>query len=101
MTWVSGEERNDLGVGRSGEVHEVVEGVDALLGGGAQQRHDPALGGGASGAAVAAGHLAVDHAGPDGLLGTPAGGVDVGVREEREQRVALPVEMSDELAVLV
>src|SRR5487761_1325783 len=66
---VLGEEGDGGGVGGAGQVDEVVDGGDALLGGGAQHGRHAAVGDRAAVAAVAARDLAVHDRGTDGLLG--------------------------------
>lgn len=98
----SGQQRGDgCGVRRSGEGGEVVDGVDAVLVGGAQHAGDAALGGGAVPGAVAAPGLAVHHRGPDGLLAPPVRGVHCRVGQEAEQGVGFVGEVVDELAAFV
>ena len=82
-------------------MHEVVDGIDALLGGGPEHGHHPALGDGTAVAAVPTAHLARDCRWAYPLLSAPTGRVDRRVGEEREQRVDVAVEVVDEFAVLV
>src|SRR5579859_4769687 len=95
------EKRSAGGVWASGVAGEVVDGVDALLGGGAQDAHDRRLGGRAAPGPVAAPHFAVDDRGADGLFGPPVGGLDIRPGQEGDDGFALVVEMLDEFAVLV
>ena len=96
---ISGNEADGTGVGRSCQPDEEVDRVDALLGGGPDRTHDPALGGGSSPGSVGSPHLAVHDGRPDGLLAPPVGGVDVGVVEEGEEGVGFGGEVLDQPAV--
>lgn len=97
----SGEEGDGGRVWGAGQVDEVVDGVDALLGGGAEHGHHPTLGFGLAVAPVATADFSGDGAGPHCLLGPPRGGVYRGVGQEGEQDQPVVVEVIDELAALV
>jgi hypothetical protein len=68
---------------------------------GAEDAGDHLLGACAIPRSVAAADLARDDRGTDGLLGGPVGGGRARVGQEREQRVALVVQVLDEPAVLL
>ncbi len=70
--------------------------VAVLLACGAEDAHEHALGLGAGVRAAAAGGLAVDHGGTDGLLGRPVGGLDIGIVEEGEERWPLAGQVAGE-----
>lgn len=97
----SGKEADGAGIGCTGQAEEEVDRVDALLGGGADRAHDPALSGGSSLGVVASPDLAVHHHRADGLLAPPVGGADVGGVEEGEEGVGLRHEVRDQPAVRV
>src|SRR5215210_41161 len=93
------EPSDDAGVRGPGVVDQEGDGVGTLLVGGAQERHEPALGLGSPVGAVAAPHLAVDDGGPDALLASPVGGVDAVDGEEAQEGGPLVAEMLDQAAV--
>lgn len=96
-----GEEGDGGRVWGAGQVDEVVDGVDALLGSGAEYGHHPTLGFGSAVGSVATADFSGDGAGPHCLLGPPRGGVHRGVGQEGEQNQPVVVEVIDELAALV
>src|SRR5579875_1795843 len=85
----------------TGEAGEEVDAVEPLLGCGPERAHHAPLGLGSTPGAVAAPHLAVHDGRPDGLFGSPVGGVDARVGEEGEQRLPLGAQVGHQLAVLV
>ncbi len=82
---ISGAEGDAGRFGGAGQVDEELDGVDDLLGGGAEHGHHPALGLCSPVGAVGAADLAGDGGGPHAVLGSPAGGVDGRVGQEGEQ----------------
>src|SRR6266699_2027752 len=89
------------GLGRAEHVGEDIDGGDGAQLGCAQDAHDDGLCMSAIERAIAAGSLAIDDGGPNGLLGEMIGGLQIGMIEEQEERLPIGEQMKSEANALV
>jgi len=95
----SAEEDGESGIGAASAGGEVVDGVEAVLGGCSDDAGEHALGGRPGPGPVAAPGFAVDDTGPHGLLAPEVGGVDPLDGEEGEHGVGLVGEVLEQAPV--